>query len=383
MKNEIFVKYSSCSAESELKKIGFDLTYLDSAELKYKNKQFKIFNLKSPEANILKQLCLSLGFDCAVSKGVINCQIDYTDALLTPTEAQLNNLISKLKLQPYRLKTLAEEFEKVLKGNKEPLNIRGHIFDWTRPYIVGILNVTPDSFSDGGEFVTVDTALNKAKELIKDGADIIDIGGESTRPGFEEVSEDVECQRVLPVIGKLRELYPEIIISIDTRKPEVAKKSLMAGADIINNIDLISDEMISVAKEYSCSVVVCCNKKFDSGDIVENVYEYFNDLILDLINKGIERKNIILDPGVGFNKTLEDNFELVKRAGEFNSLNQPMFWGISRKSFIQKTFGLEPKECDMASLVYSDYLIFQGADFIRSHEVKNLKNSFEYLVKII
>ncbi len=383
MKNEIFVKYSSCSPETELKKIGFDLEYLKSAELKYKNKQLKIFNLKSPEANILKQLCLSLGFDCAVSKGVINCQIDYTNALMTPSDSQLYSLITKLKLQPYRLKTLAEELERILKGNKEQLNIRGHIFDWTRPYIVGILNVTPDSFSDGGEYASPETAIQKAKELIDDGADIIDIGGESTRPGYEEVSEETELNRVLPVIEKLRKLYPDVVISIDTRKSKVAKKALTVGADIINDIDLIDDDMISIAKEYSCPVVVSCNKKFEDGDIVENVYEYFNDTIVDLMNKGLERKNIILDVAIGFNKTLDDNFELVKRAEEFNSLNQPIYWGISRKSFIWKTFGLEPKECDLPSLVYSNYLISHGADFIRSHEVKNLKKSFEYLKKMI
>ncbi len=383
MKNEIFVKYSSCSPEAELQKIGFDLEYLKSAELKYKNKQLKIFNLKSPEANILKQLCLSLGFDCAVSKGVVNCAIDYTNAVMTPSEAQIFSLISKLKLQPYRLKTLAGELEKILKDKKETLSLRGHIFDWTRPYIVGILNVTPDSFSDGGESLNIEDALKKAKELINDGADIVDIGGESTRPGFEEVLEETECQRVLPVIEKLREFYPEIIISIDTRKAAVAKKALTAGADIINDVDLINDEMIFAAKEYSCPLIVSCNKKFDVGDIVENVYEYFNDTVSDLIKRGIERKNIILDPAIGFNKTLGDNFELVKRAGEFNSLNLPMYWGISRKSFIQKTFGLEPKDCDSASLVYSDYLISKGANFIRSHEVKNLKRSFEFLGKIL
>ena len=383
MKNEIFIKYSSLSPEQELKKIGFDAQYLSAAALKYKTLNLKIFNLKSPEANILKQLCLSLGFDCAVSKGVVNCVLDYTNALLSPSEAQLHSLITKLKLQPYRLKQLAAEFEKLLTDKKEPLEIRAKNFDWSRPYIVGILNVTPDSFSDGGEYLSLEDALKKADELILDGADIIDIGGESTRPNYQEVSDNEECKRILPIIEKIRAKYPDVILSVDTRKPYVAEKALEAGADIINDIDLISDEMINLAKKYSCPVVVTCNKEFDGGDIAENVYEYFNDTLSYLISKGLKRNSIIFDVGIGFNKTVEDNFELVKRASEFNSLNQPMYWGISRKSFMWKTFGLEPKECDFPSLVYSNYLISQGANFIRSHEVKNLKKSFEFLGKVL
>jgi dihydropteroate synthase len=270
-----------------------------------------------------------------------------------------------------------------LNTKKEPLVLRGKVFDYTRPYIVGILNVTPDSFSDGGENFGFEKALNKVKELINDGADILDIGGESTRPNYNEVSADEECQRVLPVIEKLREFYPKIVLSIDTRKSEVAEKSLISGVDIINDIDLISDDMVNVAKKHSCPVVITANKKFEGGDIVENVYEYFNDKVSELLNCGIERKNILLDVGIGFNKSVEDNFELVRRASEFNSLNLPMYWGISRKSFMQKTFGLEPKECDLPSFVYSDYLISQGANFIRTHEVKNLKKSFEFLGKIM
>ena len=308
MKNEIFVKYSSCSPERELKKIGFDSQYLGAAALKYESLKLKVFNLKSPEGNILKQLCLSLGFDCAVSKGVVNCALDYTNALLTPSCAQLRDLIKKLKLQPYRLKQLACEFEKVLKEKKEPIEIRGKVFDFSRPYVVGILNVTPDSFSDGGEYFGLEDALKKAEELIKDGADILDIGGESTRPNYKEISDNEECKRILPVIEKLRAVYPDVILSVDTRKPYVAEKALEAGADIINDIDLISDEMINLAKKYSCPLVVTCNKEFDGGDIVENVYEYFNDTVSSLTEQGIERKNILLDVGIGFNKSIDDNY---------------------------------------------------------------------------
>ncbi|MBR6164123.1 dihydropteroate synthase [bacterium] len=383
MNNEIFIKYSSLMPEEELHKIGFDSLYLNSAALKYKTKKIKIFNLKSPEANILKQLCLSLGFDCGVSKGVVNCVVDYTNAILSPSEAQLNELIRKLKLQPYRLKQLAEEFEKVLTEKKEVIEIRGKIFDWSRPYIVAILNITPDSFSDGGKYFSMDSALKRAKELIEEGADIIDIGGESTKPGYIEVSDMDECIRILPIIEKLRSIYPEIVLSVDTRKPYVAEKALEAGADIINDIDLIDDEMVKVQKKFSCPIVVTANKDFKTGDIVENVYEYFNDTVSSLCAQGVERKNIILDVGIGFNKTVEDCFALIKRASEFNSLNLPMYWGISRKSFMQKTFGLNPKECDFPSLVYSDYLVQNGANFIRTHEVRDLKRSFEFLGRVL
>ncbi len=386
--NDIVVKIANSNISKELQNIGFDSSYSSYAVNKYKGATYKIFNLKPHEANILKQLCLSLGFDCAVRRETIMCKCDYTDAVIFASDAQISQLIEKLRLQPFRLNELAELINR-LNSNYQPLKIRKYTFDWSRPYIMGILNVTPDSFSDGGNFSNVEAALNRAVEMIEQGVDIIDVGGESTRPDAEIVSVDEELNRVIPVIRKIRESGIGIPISIDTRNYQTAKEAVEAGADIINDVsgfEYDNNLFDYAAKNNIPSIIVHSNSvpanssDFTQGDIVEEIYFSLYNKIKKLKEAGMDNQNIIADPGIGFGKSAESNFEILKRFNEFNTLGVPLLLGISRKSFITKTFDITFEEADIATALYSS--LIKKANIHRVHNVKLVKQYLEYADKI-
>lgn len=239
-------------------------------------------------------------------------------------------------------------------------------------YIMGILNVTPDSFSDGGKYQKLDQALYHVEEMIQEGMDIVDIGGESTRPGYTAVPEEEEIGRVVPVIEKVKARF-NIPISLDTYKPAVAKEGIAAGADMINDIwGLKYDPMMAevIAKTNS----VCClmhNRK-------EAVYEnYMEEVLMDLeetleiAHKAqIAKEKIILDPGVGFGKTYENNLEIIGRLDRLHALGYPILLGASRKSVIGNTLQLPKEERMEGTLVTSVCAVLKGAMFVRVHDVK-------------
>ena len=252
------------------------------------------------------------------------------------------------------------------------------MFDYNkRTYIMGILNVTPDSFSDGGNFNSVDKALEHAKEMIKEGADIIDLGGESTRPGHEYVDADEELRRVIPVIKKLKSEL-DIPISVDTYKAQVAEESLKLGVEMINDIwGLRKDKnMASVIAKYKAYVCIMHNQdntEYDK-DIMESIKEFLLESINIAIESGIDKEKIILDPGIGFGKTYEQNLEVLKRLGELKSLGYPMLLGTSRKSVIGNTLNLPPQERVEGTIATTVLGIKDGVDIVRVHDVeKNLR----------
>ncbi len=383
MNNNISIKKANSDILNELDSIGFDKAYISLAQNKYEGCTYKIFNLKPYEANILKQLCLSLGFDCAVSRDTVTCKCEFTNALIFASKSQLLKLIEKLKNQPFRLKQIAFELEKQFKTELEVLKIRNKIFDWTQPYIMGILNVTPDSFSDGGKYNQIDSALKHAMDLIQDGAHIIDIGGESTRPGAKNITPNEEISRVIPVISAIRKIDIEIPISIDTRNYETANAAIEAGADIINDVsgldydnklfDFVVKNNIPVIIMHS-DKVPAVSKDFTSSDIVEDVYFSLEKKILNLIEAGTERKNIIADTGIGFGKSCESNFELLRRMSEFTSLKVPILSGISRKSFIRNKFNIDFNDSDEVSALYC---ALQSS--VNIHRVHNVKLTSKFL----
>ncbi len=242
-----------------------------------------------------------------------------------------------------------------------------------RTYIMGILNVTPDSFSDGGDFVDIDKAIAHAKQMVDDGADIIDIGGESTRPGFAEVSEKEEIQRVIPIISRLSKEI-NVPISVDTYKAKVAEKAIQAGATIINDIWGMQKEpdMAKVAAIYKVPIILMHNQLGTeySVDIMEAMCMFFNKSIDMGLKAGIKRENMIIDPGVGFGKTSEQNVVVMARLGELNDLGCPILLGTSRKSFIGKILDLEPKERVDGTVATTVMGIIQGVDIVRVHDVK-------------
>ena len=264
--------------------------------------------------------------------------------------------------------------------------IRNKEFDLNkRTYIMGILNVTPDSFSDGGKFNCIEAALKQTEEMIAQGADIIDIGGESTRPNFEAVSVEEEIQRVVPIIKAIREKF-DIPISIDTYKAETAREALKAGADIINDIWGFKKDpnMAKVAKEFDVPCILMHNR--DNTDYDDIVHDVIMDLVESIniaLDAGVKRENIILDPGIGFAKTYEQNLIVMNNLEQINNLNFPILLGTSRKSMIGLTLDLPVNERVEGTITTTVIGIMKGCKFIRVHDVLENKRTAVMTDKII
>ncbi len=263
------------------------------------------------------------------------------------------------------------------------MRLRWNNFDLdlsSRTYIMGILNVTPDSFSDGGLFYDPDRAVDHAIKMVEEGADIIDIGGESTRPGSDPVPEDEEMRRVIPVITKLSQLI-RVPISIDTYKSRVAKAALDAGASIVNDITGLrgDPEMKKVVAEYGVPVVIMHIKGTPKTMQLNPVYEalipeitdYLREGIMMATEAGIPEELIIIDPGIGFGKTFDHNLEILKNLREFTYLERPILIGPSRKAFIGKILGDVPPGMRLeGTLAAIAIAIFNGANIVRVHDIK-------------
>jgi len=249
-----------------------------------------------------------------------------------------------------------------------------------RPLVMGILNVTPDSFSDGGRFTRDDALSAQILTMLEDGADLIDVGGESTRPYAEPVSGDEELRRVLPAIACIRSMHRDIPISIDTTKAEVARQSLKAGADIINDVSGLrfDADMIRVAVAHEAPVILMHMRKTPKDmqdepvydDVIQEITDFLNERIHWATEQGLDRKRIIVDPGIGFGKTVAHNLTILKHLRTFKDLGCPLLIGHSRKAFIGKILELETRERDMATALISSYCATQGANIIRVHDVR-------------
>ena len=258
--------------------------------------------------------------------------------------------------------------------------------------VMGIVNVTPDSFSDGGKFFSPEDAISHASKLISQGADIIDIGGESTRPGAEQVSETEELNRVIPVIEKIRDENPKILISIDTTKALVAEHAIEVGADIINDVSGFSfdNNMIETVARFNVPIIIMHMKGKPQNmqlnpeykDVINEILDFFKKKIKVAIQSGINRRMIILDPGIGFGKTVENNFELLSRLNEFNVLELPIMIGPSRKSFIGITLDLPPEDRIEGTAAAVSAGVMNGATIVRVHDVKSMKRVVKIIDKI-
>lgn len=247
------------------------------------------------------------------------------------------------------------------------------------PIIMGILNVTPDSFSDGGLFVKNDIAINYVKQMIADGADIVDIGGESTRPGAKEVSIEEELQRVIPVIKAIRQ-FSDVAISIDTSKPEVMREAIKAGANMINDVNALQAEN-AIETAVELNVPVCLmhmqgkprtmQSNPEYTDVVEEVIAFLKNRISVCHNAGISSENIIVDPGFGFGKTLEHNLTLFKHLEEFTKLDCAVLVGVSRKSMIGAILDNAPADERLyGSVALATLAAWKNASILRVHDVK-------------
>ena len=257
------------------------------------------------------------------------------------------------------------------------------------PVIMGILNVTPDSFSDGGKFFNKDDALRHADEMVAAGAEIIDIGGESTRPGAAPVSEEDETARVVPVVAAVREKYPDIWISVDTSTPGVMRKACAAGCDIINDIRALRREGALEAAAETGAPVCIMHMQGEPGhmqdnpvyqDLIGEVSEFFYERIDACLNAGIKRDNIILDPGFGFGKTLDQNYKLLGELEKFRSFDLPILAGMSRKSMIGGVTGTGTGDRLEGTVAAHLVSILKGADIIRVHDVKAHKDAVDVMM---
>ncbi len=257
------------------------------------------------------------------------------------------------------------------------------------PVIMGILNVTPDSFSDGGKFFNKDDALRHAEEMVQAGAEIIDVGGESTRPGAAPVSEEDETARVVPVIAAVREKFPDVWISVDTSTPGVMRKACAAGCDIINDIRALRREgALEAAAELGAPVCIM-HMQGEPGhmqdnpvyqDLIGEVSEFFYERIDACLNAGIKRENIILDPGFGFGKTLDQNYKLLGELEKFRTFDLPILAGMSRKSMIGGVTGAGTGDRLEGTVAAHLVSILKGADIIRVHDVKAHKDAVDVMM---
>ena len=260
-------------------------------------------------------------------------------------------------------------------------------FHWQsggQPKIMGIVNVTPDSFSDGGKYLNVDVAVEQALSLVAEGADILDIGGESTRPGATPVSLDEELRRTIPVIERLAS-KTTVPLSIDTYKAEVARQALRAGARIVNDISGLSfdTQMLEVCLKQACGVI-CMHIRGTPQtmqtepryeNVVEELFQHFSSRLMELERAGLPRERIVIDPGIGFGKTAEHNVAILSNIARLQQLDRPVLIGHSRKRFLQKVLGKPLDERSFGTVGVSIALAQQGVDILRVHDVAANKDA--------
>ena len=267
------------------------------------------------------------------------------------------------------------------------LTIRNKSFEWgKRTYLMGVLNVTPDSFSDGGDYYTIESALAQAENMVKSGVDIIDIGGQSTRPGAAEISLEEEIDRVIPVLQILRqkaEIFGSVPISVDTTRAQVAKAAVEAGADIINDISgaTFDSEMLSTVANLKVPIILMhirgtpqtMQKLTDYRDLIGEIREFLESRIAAAVAAGIDKSHIILDPGIGFAKNYSQNLEILQQLVKFRGLGCPILVGVSRKSFIGHILN-QPlaKQRIWGTAAACTGAIANSADILRVHDVREM-----------
>lgn len=344
---------------------------------------FKITSVRNPAANIIKQAMLSLGGDAAISYKALVQPDGKTDVVLIGSLAQVKKLPGKLKNQQFGLPEIAEDLEKKVAGIN--YNIREFVCTAEKisfkkgPAVMGIINVTPDSFFDGGRYFNDDAAVERALKLVRDGADIIDVGGESSRPGSSRISEKEEIKRVIPVIKKIK-ARTKAFISVDTRRVSVARKALSAGASIINDISgmTFDPKMPALAVRSGAGCIIMhmkgtpgtMQKRPKYNDLVGEITGFLEERARILVKAGVNKKSISIDPGIGFGKTVRHNCVILNRLDEFIALGYPVTVGISRKSFIGQVTSAEAEERLPGTIAAEAVSVFLGAHIIRVHDVK-------------
>ncbi len=380
---------SKAQALDEFEKIGATLPGQHIMANKIFPVALKVKGVKPRAADILKQEMLSRTGDVVTSRDSLIQMEGTTDVIILGTEKSIRSLAEKIKMQPFGLKMLSDEitaYFSLLNESKRQrtITIGSKVFDPDNigcgALVMGILNITPDSFFDGGLYNKKESAFKRAEEIVKEGADIIDTGGMSSRPGSEPVSINEEMQRVIPVIEHIKNNY-DILISVDTYRSEVAAEATKAGADIVNDISgLVMDEkIISVAADSKATLVIMhmqgtpltMQENPIYSDVTDEIYDFLYSRTCAAVAAGVESSRIIIDPGIGFGKKLEHNIEIIAKLKDFTNMGFPVMVGASRKSFIGSLLDGLPAEDRLYGSVSAAVCAFlNGADILRVHDVK-------------
>ncbi len=370
-------------AAEELRKIGVDERAVEIMAAKAIGGVLKVEGLSCGAANILKQTALSSGADAAVHRDVITGKAVCSDLLLFGNLRELEAIGEKLKAQPFSLAEVGEAIPCLVKRVEKPggvaLHLPNHSFHLSqRTHIMGVLNVTPDSFSDGNLYLKPEKAVDRAYQLAEEGADILDIGGESTRPGSEPTSVDEELGRVMPVIERIIGEI-DIPISIDTCKSKVAEEALSAGCEMVNDISglgfdpemaqTVADHQVGLAIMHIKGTPRDMQQDPSYDDLMGEIAQYLSERTAVALKAGVKRESILIDPGIGFGKTVEHNLIIIKRLGELKTLGFPILIGTSRKSFIGRILDLPVGERLEGTLASVSLSIVNGANIVRVHDV--------------
>ncbi|MFC1477843.1 dihydropteroate synthase [Candidatus Margulisiibacteriota bacterium] len=389
------IEFSSIDdIRAQMQNIGCDPAGVNIMQDKAFIRAIKLSDISVKAALILKQEMLSLGGDAANHRETISGKIDKTDILLLGTPAHYKQLDRKLQGQPFGLAELGEQIAARLalyQTKPQAINLpSGKTLQFDKPLIMGILNCTPDSFSDGGQYLDPGRAADHARQMLSDGAMIIDAGGESSRPGAEPVSEEEELKRVIPVISKIAD---QAIVSVDTYKASVAEQALDAGAKIINDITALQGDprMAAVAAESGCPVVLMhmrgtpqnMQEAPEYTDIMAELISFFEERISFAVKSGIDEQNIILDPGTGFGKTTEHNLTILNKLEQLKVFGRPILLGTSRKSVIGDVLGLPPAERLEGTIATVCLGIQNNASIIRVHDVKEVARAVKMTTAIL
>ena len=378
---------NASEAIHQMKKVGVDPIGIKLMERKSLHFNLKVEGIDPRTANLLKQEMLSLGGDVAVDGRGLDCSAQQTDALIMGTQNHFEKLILKLGQYP-DLQSLGQSIKETIR-NISKIKFTIHCRKKTltvgkRTLLMGVLNVTPDSFSDGGLFFDKEKAIAHGIRMVEEGADIIDIGGESTRPGSKPLELEEELRRIIPVIESLAK-ETDVPISIDTYKSAVAQRAIEAGAEIINDISALrfDPNLVQVAVRENTPLILM-HIRGTPETMQKNIYyeSLFSEILQSLKGSiqmaesaGVDPQQIIVDPGIGFGKTVEDNLLIIKNLFEFRILGKPILLGTSRKSFIGKILnagGGGRLEGTLSSIAIG---VLNGAHVIRSHDVLQAKKA--------
>jgi dihydropteroate synthase len=374
-------------ATHHMEKVGVDVTGLRLMQGKTLHFNLKVEGIDPRTANLLKQEMLSLGGDVAVDGRGLDCSIPLTDTLLMGTQKQIEKLILKLDQYP-SLEPLGKSLKETLihlSRHHYVIHCRHQTYTLGRKtLLMGILNVTPDSFSDGGLYFDKEKAISQGLRMAEEGADFIDVGGESTRPGAKPLGAEEELRRVIPVIEGLSKTV-KIPISVDTFKSAVAQKAIEAGAEIINDISGLhfDPSLAGVAAKEGVPLILMhirgtpetMQKDVHYDSLLSEILHYLSEAVHRAESAGVDPRQIIVDPGIGFGKNLEHNLLIIKNLPELRILGKPILLGTSRKAFIGKILNADVDQRLEGTLSSIAAAVLHGAHIIRSHDVLQAKRA--------